>query len=342
MPVAMPMLSSMKTRSLGDDVAAGARGVGAAAEAGQAAVEAADAFFQPGQCVGEAKAHGVVQVQAFEAAAGLGADGADDAADLGGVGVADGVGEGDCVGARGDQGGGDRDDAAFGDQAVDGAAEGGAESALQFDRGAGFAQPGGDAGQLGDGFVGAAVGVGAAVAFADGDRDGDALGAGGGGASCAPRRLGARATIMAGRPFRARMTASVSAIWGMTRAGTKLPTSIRGTPAAAMASIQAILSGVAMRVAAICRPSRGPTSRTITFSPMASSACGQGASAAAVVQASTSAGFRVTWLKPNKAHRCVASPPWPACYPLLFAPRSRSPGLVGPLRWGWCRPRAGR
>ena len=72
-------------------------------------------------------------------------------------------------------------------------------------------------------------------------------------------------------PTLARTTASVSAICGITRAGTKLPTSISGTPAAAIAAIQAILVSVAMRELAICKPSRGPTSQTVTLSPIARS-----------------------------------------------------------------------
>ncbi len=88
-------------------------------------------------------------------------------------------------------------------------------------------------------------------------------------AACAPRRLGASATtVRPGISTLARTTVSVSAICGITRAGTKLPTSISGTPAAAIAAIQAILVLVAMRELAICKPSRGPTSQTVTRSPI--------------------------------------------------------------------------
>ena len=54
----------------------------------------------------------------------------------------------------------------------------------------------------------------------------------------------------------------------MTRGGTKLPTSISRTPAAAIAAIQRTLSSVVMRVLAICSPSRGPTSQMETNSLM--------------------------------------------------------------------------
>ena len=52
----------------------------------------------------------------------------------------------------------------------------------------------------------------------------------------------------------------------MSFGGTKLPTSISGTPAAAIAAIQAIFFRVSMMDFAICRPSRGPTSQIVTFS----------------------------------------------------------------------------
>ena len=83
-------------------------------------------------------------------------------------------------------------------------------------------------------------------------------------AACTPRRLGASATISAGSARVAATTSAVSAICGIRRCGTKLPTSISGTPAAAMASIQRTLMSVGMRPCAICRPSRGPTSQTVT------------------------------------------------------------------------------
>ena len=85
-------------------------------------------------------------------------------------------------------------------------------------------------------------------------------------AAWAPRRLGARATMTQGRPRTACTTSAVSAICGIRREGTKLPTSISGMPTAAMACIQRILASVAMRVRDICRPSRGPTSHTVTLS----------------------------------------------------------------------------
>jgi hypothetical protein len=60
----------------------------------------------------------------------------------------------------------------------------------------------------------------------------------------------------------------VSAICGISFGGTKLPTSISATPAAAMAAIQRCFTGVGMIDAAICSPSRGPTSQTMTCSRM--------------------------------------------------------------------------
>ena len=71
-----------------------------------------------------------------------------------------------------------------------------------------------------------------------------------------------------GRSRTARTTSPVSAIDGISLGGTKLPTSISGIPAAAIALIQPILISVGMRVLAICSPSRGPTSHTVTHSPM--------------------------------------------------------------------------
>ena len=85
-------------------------------------------------------------------------------------------------------------------------------------------------------------------------------------AFCAPRRFGASATTR--RPGwaarAARVTSAASAICGMASGGTKLATSISGTPAATMAAIQRSLASVGMMDLAICSPSRGPTSRTVT------------------------------------------------------------------------------
>jgi hypothetical protein len=87
-------------------------------------------------------------------------------------------------------------------------------------------------------------------------------------AFCTPRRLGASAcTVMPGTLCSTRATTSgVSARWGMTRAGTKLPTSISFTPAAAIAAIQPSFVAVGIRLLAICNPSRGPTSQMETNS----------------------------------------------------------------------------
>jgi hypothetical protein len=52
----------------------------------------------------------------------------------------------------------------------------------------------------------------------------------------------------------------VSASWGKSFAGTKLPTSISRTPAAASAAIQAAFAAVGMMGEMLCSPSRGPTS----------------------------------------------------------------------------------
>ena len=85
-------------------------------------------------------------------------------------------------------------------------------------------------------------------------------------AFCAPRRLGARAITC--RPGcearRLPTTSAASAICGMVAGGTKLATSISGIPASAMAAIQRSFTPVGIGDRIICRPSRGPTSRTVT------------------------------------------------------------------------------
>src|SRR5918992_1406824 len=61
-----------------------------------------------------------------------------------------------------------------------------------------------------------------------------------------------------------RTISAVSAIAGMSFGGTKEPTSISRSPAAASARIQAFFASVGMRCFAFCRPSRGPTSQMWT------------------------------------------------------------------------------
>ncbi len=89
-------------------------------------------------------------------------------------------------------------------------------------------------------------------------------------AACAPFRLGtSAATVRPGIALAWRTSAPVSAMDGRTWAGTKEPTSISRTPAAASASIQAFLCFSDMSEATLCRPSRGPTSLTSTSTPSA-------------------------------------------------------------------------
>ena len=84
-------------------------------------------------------------------------------------------------------------------------------------------------------------------------------------AACAPRRFGTRtATFNPGSVLANRTSSAVSASCGSRRAGTKEPTSISGAPAAASAAIQAFLASVGRIVPMFCRPSRGPTSLTVT------------------------------------------------------------------------------
>src|SRR5687767_5088215 len=61
-------------------------------------------------------------------------------------------------------------------------------------------------------------------------------------------------------------TSTASASWGITSARTKLVSSMRRTPAAASSSIRRTLSSVAIRSGSFWKPSRGPTSRTLTRS----------------------------------------------------------------------------
>src|SRR5581483_10194270 len=68
------------------------------------------------------------------------------------------------------------------------------------------------------------------------------------------------------------ITASASASCGNSFGGTNDVTSIARTPAAYSASIQASLVSVGITSAIDCKPSRMPTSRRITLSPISSSA----------------------------------------------------------------------
>lgn len=89
-------------------------------------------------------------------------------------------------------------------------------------------------------------------------------------AACTPRRLGANPTTTTFGNSTARRTISgVSAICRISFGETKLPTSICGNPAAAIAAIQRVLTAVGIRPLAIWSPSRGPTSQIVTVSTMA-------------------------------------------------------------------------
>ncbi len=84
-------------------------------------------------------------------------------------------------------------------------------------------------------------------------------------AAPAPRALGtSTATVRPGIVLAWATISAVSASCGRTLAGTKLPTSISDTPAAASALIQDFLAAVGMTAWMLCRPSRGPTSLTRT------------------------------------------------------------------------------
>src|SRR6185436_17348930 len=81
-----------------------------------------------------------------------------------------------------------------------------------------------------------------------------------------PLRFGARATTVTPGRVLAKLTISpVSAIAGISLGGTKEPTSISFTPAAASAAIQAFFAAVGIRCLAFCSPSRGPTSQIRTW-----------------------------------------------------------------------------
>ena len=80
-------------------------------------------------------------------------------------------------------------------------------------------------------------------------------------AASAPRALGtSTATVRPGIVLAKATTSAVSASCGRSLAGTKLPTSISVTPAAASAAIHAFLAASGMIVPMLCSPSRGPTS----------------------------------------------------------------------------------
>ena len=84
-------------------------------------------------------------------------------------------------------------------------------------------------------------------------------------AAIAPLRLQASAqTVRPSMASAPRTTSPVSAICGIIRGETKLPTSISRSPAAASWPIQRSFASLAMRPLAICSPSRGPTSQTRT------------------------------------------------------------------------------
>ena len=79
----------------------------------------------------------------------------------------------------------------------------------------------------------------------------------------APRRLGtSTATLRPGRVLAKTTNSAVSANCGSSFAGTKEPTSISGTPAAASAAIHAFFAAVGMMRSMFWRPSRVPTSLT--------------------------------------------------------------------------------
>jgi hypothetical protein len=84
-----------------------------------------------------------------------------------------------------------------------------------------------------------------------------------------PRSFGIRTvTDTSSGMSAARSTSGPSASWGITSARTKLVTSSRGTPVRASISTSRTLSAVAMISGSFWKPSRGPTSRISTRSPM--------------------------------------------------------------------------
>src|SRR5712692_2404374 len=78
---------------LGDDVAAGARREGTAAEAAHRAVEVAHAFLVGGERVGEAQAARIVEMRAFQLVADFFLDESEQSFDLGGIRVSHGIRE---------------------------------------------------------------------------------------------------------------------------------------------------------------------------------------------------------------------------------------------------------
>jgi hypothetical protein len=94
-------------------------------------------------------------------------------------------------------------------------------------------------------------------------------------ARCAPLKLGTSTATDRPLIVSAWATSSaVSASCGSSFAGTKEPTSISRTPAAASALIQAFLAAVGITVAMLCSPSRGPTSLTrMSMSEAGACAC---------------------------------------------------------------------
>ena len=86
-------------------------------------------------------------------------------------------------------------------------------------------------------------------------------------APSSPLRLGVRTVYrVPGRRAMAASTSLFSASCGTHFGLTKLVTSTTGRPAAASMLARSILTSVLIRPFSFCRPSRGPTSTTFTYS----------------------------------------------------------------------------
>src|SRR5437868_567709 len=116
---------------LGHDVARGAGGIGTAAQAAERGVERAHALFEGGQAVREAEPARVVHVGRAGLVADLGAQALEEAAHLGRVRIAHGVGQARLVGAGRDALRGQPDHVVLGHLALQRAAEGGRDAGFE-------------------------------------------------------------------------------------------------------------------------------------------------------------------------------------------------------------------
>ena len=247
---------------LGGDVAAGARGERAAAEAADRGVQLGHPGLDRGQRVGLAGAAGVVEVHADRDAGAGPADGVEQLDHAQRRRRPDRVAEAELVGAGGHGGPGDVDGAGDRGAAVERAVPGGGDDDLE--RAAGAVRQAGDLADGADRLGGRPAGVGAAVAVGRGHDVLQVGDAGVDGADGAPRRW--RPAPTSARP---RQRDSSAATWSASaRAGTafgetKDVASIRRTPVATSASSISSLASSGTG-ASSCRPSRMPTSRTST------------------------------------------------------------------------------